>query len=165
MLITPTTNTAMFNEYSFKEKENSSLKGSTNAVDKEELSQEEQKQLKKLKEVDRRVKAHEQAHRDAGGELIRGGITYQYQRGPDGKLYVVGGEVDIDLSPVPNDPQGTIKKMQKVRRAALAPADPSPQDRSVAAKASQIESRARGELLSEKYTSKEKTGTIQDYII
>ncbi len=38
-------------------------------------------------------------------------------------------------------------KMQQVERAALAPADPSPQDRRVAAQAAAVEARARGELL------------------
>ncbi len=44
------------------------------------------------------------------------------------------------------DPQATIAKMQQVRRAALAPAEPSAQDRRVAARASEQERRARAEL-------------------
>ena len=85
----------------------------------------------------------------AGAGLVRGGANYQYQRGPDGNMYAVGGEVKIDTSRE-NDPKDTVNKMQQVKRAALAPAQPSGQDRSVAARASQIEAEARTELLREK---------------
>ena len=47
---------------------------------------------------------------------------------------------------VAGDPAATIQKMQQVRSAALAPAEPSSQDMSVAAKASRLESQARAEL-------------------
>jgi hypothetical protein len=47
------------------------------------------------------------------------------------------------------DPKDTIRKMQQVKRAALAPSHPSGQDRSVAARASEIEAEARTELLKE----------------
>ncbi|MGD1972769.1 MAG: putative metalloprotease CJM1_0395 family protein, partial [Desulfobacterales bacterium] len=76
---------------------------------------------------------------------VQGGATYQYQRGPDGKMYAVGGEVKIDTTPE-RDPEDTIRKMQQVRKAALAPTQPSAQDRSVATQASQIEAEARAEL-------------------
>jgi hypothetical protein len=85
----------------------------------------------------------------AGAGVVMGGASYQYQRGPDGKMYAVGGEVKIDTSRE-RDPQDTIRKMQQVKRAALAPAQPSGQDRSVAAQASQIEAEARIEMLKQK---------------
>ena len=56
----------------------------------------------------------------AGAGLVMGGANYQYQRGPDGKMYAVGGEVKIDTSRE-KDPKDTIDKMQQVKRAALAP--------------------------------------------
>src|SRR5690606_14550048 len=71
---------------------------------------------------------------------------YSYQQGPDGKQYAVGGEVGIDVSSVPNNPQATIQKMQQVRAAALAPAEPSGADHAVAAKAAQAEAQAREQL-------------------
>jgi hypothetical protein len=86
----------------------------------------------------------------AGGQYVRGGPTYQYQTGPDGKQYAVGGEVSIDTSAVSGDPEASIAKAQTVRRAALAPADPSGADRSVAGAASQMETQARQELMKEK---------------
>ncbi len=106
----------------------------------------EYRELQELKQRDREVRQHEQAHVAAGGQYIRGAASYSYERGPDGRQYATGGEVDIDSSPIPDDPAATISKMQVVRSAALAPAEPSAQDRAVAAKASQNESVARVEL-------------------
>lgn len=107
------------------------------------ISEEDQKKIKELTKRDQEVRTHEQAHIAAGGQYVKGGATYQYQKGPDGKMYAVGGEVSIDTSPVKGDPEATIVKMETVKRAALAPADPSGQDRSVAAEASQEEAKAR----------------------
>jgi hypothetical protein len=109
---------------------------------KKELKPEEKKQSEELKRIDSLVKAHEQAHMSAGGGLVRGGASYQYQKGPDGQMYAVGGEVEIDISPVSGNPDGTIAKMEQVKKAALAPSDPSGQDRQVAVIATQIESQA-----------------------
>jgi hypothetical protein len=109
------------------------------------LSEEEQRDVERLKKRDREVRAHEQAHLAAAGSYATGGPTYEYDRGPDNRQYAVGGEVQIDTSPE-EDPEATIRKAQTVRRAAQAPAEPSPQDRSVAASAARMESQARQEL-------------------
>jgi hypothetical protein len=109
----------------------------------EGLSDEDQKKVKDLTKIDQDVRSHEAAHVAAGGQYVKGGATFSYQKGPDGKMYAVGGEVSIDTSPVKGDPQATIAKMEAIKRAALAPADPSGQDRSVASEASQEESKAR----------------------
>ena len=74
---------------------------------------------------------------------------YVYQRGPDGSLYAVGGDVRLDTSEA-NTPEKTIAKMARVRAAALAPANPSSQDRRVAAKASAKMARARMELATQR---------------
>ncbi len=103
-------------------------------------------QLARLKAADTAVRAHEAAHVAAGGSYVRGGASFTYEVGPDGKQYAVAGEVGIDISAVPGDPQATILKMITVRAAALAPADPSSTDRAVAAAASQAEAAARAEL-------------------
>ncbi len=113
---------------------------------KKELSEEEQKEIEQLKERDAEVRTHEQAHIAAGGAYILGGASYNYQNGPDGKRYAVGGSVDISTSPIPDDPQATISKMQTVRAAALAPAEPSGQDQQVAASATQNMMTAQQEL-------------------
>lgn len=110
-----------------------------------ELTPEEQQEVQQLKQADRKVRAHEQAHLAAGAGLVRGGPSYTYQLGPDNQRYAVSGEVSIDVSPG-RTPKETIPKAQQIRAAALAPADPSPQDHSVAAKANRLESDARIEL-------------------
>lgn len=117
--------------------------------DGQKLSSEEQREVQRLKTRDREVHAHERAHQAAGGQYVRGGPAYETQTGPDGKTYAVGGEVQIDTSPVAGNPAATIQKMQQVRRAALAPADPSSADRKVAAEASEKEQAARKELAEE----------------
>ena len=100
----------------------------------------------KLKARDAQVRAHEQARVAAAGGLATGGPKFTFQRDPDGKLYAVGGEVNSDTSPVPGDAEATIRKAQTIRAAALAPANPSAQDRAVAAAATPMEAAARREL-------------------
>lgn len=104
------------------------------------------KELQALKNRDREVRTHEQAHLAAAGSYALGGPVYQYQRGPDGQRYAVGGHVNIDTSEVAGNPEATLRKADTVRRAALAPAEPSPQDRRVAAQASSLALDARQEL-------------------
>jgi len=111
------------------------------------LSQAEIKLLEDLQRIDTKIRQHEMAHIAAGGRYITSGINFTYKRGPDGKNYAVGGEVGIDASPIPGDPEATIKKMNQVKSAALAPADPSPQDLKVASNATSEASKALSELM------------------
>ena len=105
----------------------------------------EQQQIEKLKARDTEVRVHEQAHASVGGQYA-GSPSYEYQRGPDDTNYAVDGEVQIDVSEIPGDPQATIDKMQTVRAAALAPAEPSSADRAIAADATQKMAAAQAEL-------------------
>jgi len=126
----------------------------TPAAGPKALSQADQQRVADLKEIDRKVHAHEQAHISVGGDLVRGGATYTYQVGPDDRRYAVSGEVSIDASPG-RTPEETIPKAQHIRATALAPVDPSAQDQSVAAKAGLMEANARIELATQQ---REKTG-------
>ena len=110
---------------------------------------EEQGEIAKLRKRDQEVRTHEQAHIAAAGSLTKGGATFSFQRGPDGKQYAVGGEVNIDTSHVSGNPEATIRKAKQIRAAALAPADPSAQDRAVAASATTLEAPAQQELQKE----------------
>lgn len=116
----------------------------------QELTDDQRKEVDRLKERDREVRAHEQAHVAAGGQYVRGGVQFEYETGPDGRRYAVGGEVSIDSSSVSGDPRKTIQKAQQIRRAAMAPAEPSGQDQRVAAAASQMEAEARQDLIEER---------------
>jgi len=109
-----------------------------------QLSTQAQQQVQKLRQIDQKVRAHEQAHLSAAAGLAIGGASFQYMRGPDGKQYAVAGEVRIDVSPA-QSPEQTIDKARRIQAAALAPADPSPQDRAVAAAAAQMAAQARVE--------------------
>jgi hypothetical protein len=114
-----------------------------------ELTPQEEEKLKELKRIDRSVKAHEMAHKVVAGEYAARPAAYVYERGPDGKLYAVGGEVRLDASRVPGDPEATIRKMQRIKRAALAPTDPSSQDLRAAVVAARIENTARQQMLDQ----------------
>jgi len=117
----------------------------TTESDDPELSDEEQQELQELKQTDSAVRAHEMAHVAAGGSLVRGGPSFEYRKGPDGNNYAVSGEVNIDSSKE-KTPEQTLIKMQRVQAAALAPADPSGQDRAVASQAAQTAQQARVEI-------------------
>jgi hypothetical protein len=91
------------------------------------------------------VRQHEQAHMAAGGALVSGGANYSYQEGPDGKQYAIGGEVSIRLASG-QSPQETLANAKQVAAAALAPVDPSGQDRSVAAEAEQMAREAQSQI-------------------
>ncbi len=124
-----------------------------------ELSDAELRKIEELKRIDREVRQHENAHQSAGCHLVRGGSSFQFTTGPDGKQYAVGGEVSIDTAPVPDDPEATAQKAQQIRRAALAPANPSGQDRQVASSATQMEAQARVEIL--RRAQEERTGQTE----
>src|SRR5690606_10089244 len=81
-----------------------------------------------------------------GGQYA-GAAVYQYERGPNGVNYAVGGEVPISTSEEAT-PEATLRlrKAQIIQRAALAPAEPSPQDRRIAAVAARMEAVARAEI-------------------
>lgn len=121
----------------------------------QQLDEQELEKVDELKSRDQEVRVHEQAHAAVGGQYA-GSPSYEYERGPDGKSYAVGGEVQIDVSPVQGDPQATIQKMQVVRRAALAPAQPSAADRSIAADAANKATQARAELAQQQIKAGEE---------
>lgn len=145
---------ALFEAEELSEEENDSQQAGPKS--ELELSEEERRLLSELRARDAEVRAHERAHVAAAGPYANGGPTFEYQTGPDGRQYAVGGEVSIDTSPVPGDPEATVRKAQTIKRAALAPSDPSAQDRQVAAQAAQLEAQARQQANAEKAEEKEE---------
>ena len=113
-----------------------------------QLSEADLQKIQVLQQRDREVRAHEMAHVAAGGSLVRGGASFTYEFGPDGQRYAIGGEVGIDTSPG-RTPAETLAKAEQIRAAALAPADPSGQDRQVAAMATRMAMQASMELASQ----------------
>lgn len=122
----------------------------------EPLSEEEKQQVDYLKKRDQEVRAHEMAHVSVGGSLVKRGAMYEYESGPDGKRYAVGGDVILDVSEG-RTPEETIRKAERVRAAAMAPAEPSAQDYKVASQADQMASEARMELREQQ--TAERAGT------
>ncbi len=105
----------------------------------------EKRQAAALASVDAHVRSHENDHLAALGAAASGGAVYDKTSGG----YAVGGSVKVDLSPVPGDPEATIRKAQRIEAAALAPANPSAADMRVAARAYAMEMAARRNQLSE----------------
>lgn len=125
---------------------NLQIQANNKPLNQQGLTKEELALIEEVKRRDREVRAHEQAHLAAAGQYAKGGPRFTYQKGPDGKNYAVGGEVQIDTSPVRGDPEATLRKAEQIRRAANAPTEPSSQDRAVAAEAAALAIQARIEL-------------------
>lgn len=123
------------------------------SISGKELTEEELQQVKDLEARDKEVRVHEQAHQAAGGQYA-GSPKYSYETGPDGRRYITDGEVTISISEE-SDPAKTIEKMRIVKRAALAPQEPSAQDRKVYNDAHQKELAAQQELNKEKQAENE----------
>lgn len=111
---------------------------------RETLTPDQQRVVAQLQLRDAEVRAHEAAHQAVGGALA-GGASFSYQTGPDGRRYAIGGEVPVSLSSG-RTPQETIQRMQQVKAAALAPANPSSADLAIAAAASQMAAQAQVEM-------------------
>ena len=122
-----------------------------------QIEQQEQQEIQELKSRDQEVRTHEAAHAAIGGQYA-GAPSYTFERGPDGQQYAVGGEVPIDISPIAGDPQATVQKMQQVRAAALAPAEPSSADRRIAADAMQRQLQAQAEIVQQSAATASASG-------
>ncbi|OYD81480.1 putative metalloprotease CJM1_0395 family protein [Azospirillum brasilense] len=108
------------------------------------LTDDQQRQVQELKRIDASVRQHEAAHQAAGGPHA-GGASFTFTRGPDGKNYATAGEVQVDAG-AESDPEATVRKMDTVKAAALAPSDPSAQDLRVAQQADATKMQAQQEL-------------------
>lgn len=146
------------NDKNTKEKQKDKETQNINGV---ELDAKQIQQLRELQSIDRNVKAHEAAHQAAGGGLA-GAASFSYTRGPDNQMYAVAGEVPIRMQQG-RTPEETIANARQIAAAAMAPADPSPQDYKVAANATKMEFEARAEAMKIKAEeSKEKEEENKD---
>lgn len=96
----------------------------------------------------------------AAAGSMGGGASFDYQVGPDGRNYAVGGEVPVRTG-TPSTPEEAIRNAAQLRAAALAPAEPSGQDRAVAAQAAAMESAARAEMAARRDEVNLRTTEIQ----
>ena len=155
----------------YNAEQNSNLNSNEQSLDNsnKELTQQEKQEVAKLKATDAEVKVHENAHKAAAGGLRTSAPNYEYETGPDGKKYAVAGDVNISY-PNSSDPEENLKNAQQLKAAALAPAEPSSQDRKVAMKAEREIAKARQEIQEKRQkTEKEvdentNTSNIQNQI-
>ena len=120
----------------------------------EMLSPEEQAMVRELMARDQEVRNHEMAHAVAGVGMASG-ATYTYQRGPDGKQYAIGGEVQIQIQPG-GTPEETLRRAQQAQAAATAPSNPSAADLQVAAMAGRMQEQAQLEMASRAATAEQE---------
>ena len=71
--------------------------------------------LDKFKNLDAHIRSHEQSHASSINTTTP--ISYNYQMGPDGKMYATGGYVRLDTS-IPTDPKAAITKLDKIQHAS-----------------------------------------------
>jgi len=144
------------------DKEKESEKSSSKKETPNQLTDDEKRAITELQARDTEVRAHEAAHQAAGGGLT-GGASYTYQKGPDGRMYAIGGEVSI-ATKGGSTPQEAIANARQVQAAAMAPANPSGQDYAVATSAKVMEMKAQQELAKEqqaKMRGEEEYGSKQ----
>ena len=128
--------------------ENTSEQTTTIQNNPQKLTEEELAVVNELKKRDQEVRMHEKVHAATGGSFT-GQPVYSFETGPDGRKYAVDGEVSVDMSPIEGDPKATIAKMRKVYSAALAPVEPSIEDKKIANEASRIIAEAQSQLFKE----------------
>ncbi|PTW00900.1 SprA family protein [Halanaerobium saccharolyticum] len=145
---------AVDNSSSSAEGQNKNYENKNENSSGNEFSEAEQREIEKLKRRDREVRAHEMAHQSAGGQYA-GSASYSYTTGPDNKRYAVGGSVDIETSPA-KTPEETVKKADQIKRAAMAPAQPSGADMQIAAKATRMKMEAQAELNQKEFSGEDK---------
>jgi hypothetical protein len=88
-----------------------------------------QRVLDRFKNKDNEIKTHEQIH--ASGAQTTTPISYNYQVGPDGKLYATGGSVRFDTS-IPQDPESAKIKLEQLKDASSSVDSLSGADASIA---------------------------------
>lgn len=108
------------------------------------------KDIQRSRDWEAKVIQHERAHMQAGGEFA-GAASYVYVKGADGRTYITGGEVSMKV-PAGGDLEKLKYALERVKRAAMAPADPSPQDTKTAAMASAKQAAVNQEITKKRAT-------------
>lgn len=88
-----------------------------------------QRVLNKFKNKDSEIRTHEQTHASLGTTTAP--INYNYQVGPDGKLYAMGGSVRFNTS-IPSNPESAKVKLDELKDASSSVSSLSGADASIA---------------------------------
>lgn len=111
----------------------------TSTVDGKYDKNDYERVLEKFKAMDSQVKSHEQLHASLANTTTP--IQYNYQMGPDGKMYATGGSVRLDTS-LPNDPEAATNKLDQIKKSASsAGSDMSGADATIAIQANLMKAR------------------------
>ncbi len=101
------------------------------AVDSRGTTLGERYLINQLRARDRKVRAHELLHYRTGRPYTRA-PEYWFVTGPRGRRFAITGVTLFDTTLDTSDPEQAIRKLQALKRAALAPRDPSRIDLRVA---------------------------------
>jgi len=116
---------------------NITRRGSALPTSDQDLSERDQSALQALRQRDAQVRQEENAHAGAAGS-IAGPPVYTYQRGPDGRMYAVGGSVSINAQTYTADPAEARALGSRINAAANAAINPSGADQRAASAGNSI---------------------------
>jgi len=105
--------------------------------------------IDRLKSRDREVRAHEMSHSTNPGLIKIGSAQFDYTIGPDGKAYATGGKVTLTTGSS-RTPEDALSKAEALKKAAMAPGEPSSQDFQTLNAAVAMEFEARNQIYSAK---------------
>ena len=88
--------------------------------------------VKRFEDADTQIRTHEQTH--SATSNIVSTPQYDYQTGPDGKLYATGGEVRVDTS-IPKDEKAAQAKLDEIEDTSSAPNNLSSADAQISRQA------------------------------
>ncbi len=124
-------------------------------VNGRQLTEEEKREIEKIRKNGRNVRRRELVYRAVVGNHVRGAASFQYDTGPDGIKYATDGHTSIDTRPVINNPEASIRKAQAIKRTKI--------DRSVAVEIDKMEREARQKLREEqRLDSEDAAKTINE---
>jgi hypothetical protein len=98
-----------------------------------QLNQAEQEQVRRLQLRDAAVRSEEESHQAVAGAYA-GPIQYDYTRGPDNRLYVAGGSVNMSVAGI-TDPDLMAGALRSMQSAGSIPGATSVADLSATARA------------------------------
>lgn len=133
-------------------------KDGSKPADPAQLTEADLARIRQLSLQDSQVRLNEEAHVRVGGQYA-GSPSYDFETGPDNRQYAISGEVSFNDTPIAGNPEATIRKLSIVKKAALAPAEPSTQDRAIASKASNGITQAQAQLRAQQLQEQAKAAS------
>jgi len=120
----------------------------------------EQKAIERLKNRDKEVRTHESSHSN-NPELIKiGSAQFDYTIGPDGKAYATGGKVTLATG-IARTPEDALAKAEALKKASMAPGEPSSQDFQALSAAQSMEYEARNQIYTNKKNISKGSSSLQ----